>query len=178
MSAQVVRGLRVVTAAAVLSTGMAFASVVPVVAGDSHLAVASADNNGKQYKVPKKVGWALAQELVVQAITFMVTSPSPNTAEDVLNQTLASAPRFSSVSDPQQIVWQAATIGGPGNANGVIYGDAQALFNGMAAAGQRTGDNSLRNGVYTVTLSKGTKSQPPVFTISNKVITKRIMVLS
>lgn len=175
MRTQVRHGWVMVTAAAVVSAGMAFGSVLPSVVGGTQLAVASADE-GKSTRIAKDVRWTIATELVSRAIDFVINSPSPNSAEDVLNQILASAPRFSSVSDPQQILWQAAPIAGPANA--VIYGNATDLFNSMAAAGQRTGDNSLRNGVFTVTLSKGSKSQPPVLTISNKAITKRIMVLA
>lgn len=175
ISTNAVRGLGVVSASALLSVGMLFGGAVPNVVSSSQLAVASADQ-GKPARVGKGVAWFIAEELASRAIDFVVNSPSPNTAEDVLNQILASAPHFSSVSDPQQIVWQAAPIAGP--ANGVIYGNATKLFNSMAAAGQRTGDNSLRNGVYTVTLAKGSKSQPPVLTISNAAITKRIMVLA
>lgn len=168
-------GLGAVAASALLAGAMMFGSAIPNVVSSSQLAVASADQ-GKLTRIGKDVRWWIVEELVSRAIDFVINSPSPNNAQDVLNQILASAPHFSSVSDPQQIVWQAAPIAGP--ANGVIYGNATNLFNSMAAAGQRTGDNSLRNGVYTVTLSKGSKSQPPVLTISNAAITKRIMVLA
>lgn len=175
------RRLGVVAASGLLAVAMVFGSAVPNVVssavsnvvGSSQLAVASAEG---PTRIGKGVAWWIAEELVSRAIDFMINAKSPYSAEDVLNQILASAPHFTSVSDPQQIVWQAAPIAGP--ANGVIYGNATDLFNSMAAAGQRTGNNSLRNGVYTVTLSKGSKSQPPVLTISNAAITKRIMVLA
>ncbi|MGJ6127257.1 hypothetical protein QN239_32275 [Mycolicibacterium sp. Y3] len=182
-SSAVRQRLGVVAASGLLAVGMVFgsavpnvvSSVVPTVLGSSQLAVASADE-GKPMRVGKSVVWFVVQDVASRVIEFVINSKSPYSPEDVLNQILASAPHFTSVSDPQQIVWQAAPIAGP--ANGVIYGNATDLFNSMAAAGQRTGNNSLRNGVYTVTLSKGTKSQPPVLTISNAAITKRIMVLA
>jgi hypothetical protein len=114
--------------------------------------------------------------LIDGALNFIVNAKSPNDAKDVLKRILASAPHFETVSDPQQIVWQAAPLAGPWN--GVIYGNADKLFNSMAAAGQRTGPNSPRNGVYTVTLDRGSNSDSPVFTITNALITKRITVLA
>ncbi|MCB0940687.1 MULTISPECIES: hypothetical protein [Mycobacteriaceae] len=169
------RGLGVVFAAALLAVVMMFGSAVPYLVDSGQLAVAEADE-GKPTRIKRGVGWFIVQEVASAVIEFVVNSPSPNNAQDVLNKILASAPHFSSVSDPQQIVWQAAPIAGP--ANGVIYGNATNLFNSMAAAGQRTGNTSLRNGVYTVTLAKGGTSKPPVLTISNAAITKRIMVLA
>lgn len=130
-------------------------------------------------KIVEGVTWLLKEAgksyAVNQAIEFVVNA-LPKDGPRTLEQTLASAPRFNSVSDPQTILWQSAGLVGP--TNGVIKGDADALFNSMAAAGQRTGSNSLRNGVFTVTLDRGSKSRPPVFTIANAAITKTVMVLN
>jgi len=170
------KGCLVLVAGALVATGATVGSAVPVF-GNHQIAVASADAN---IKVRASAKWLLVEAvktvLIDGAINFFVNAKSPNDANDVLKKILASAPRFDTVSDPQQIMWQAASIAGPWN--GVIYGNADKLFNSMAAAGQRTGSNSLRNGVYKVTLARGSKSEPPVFTLNNGFVTKRITVLA
>ena len=130
-------------------------------------------------KLVEGVQWLLKEAgknvVINQAIEFAVNA-LPKDGPRTLEQTLANAPRFTSVSDPQTILWQSAALAGP--TNGVIKGNAADLFNSMAAAGQQTGPNSLRNGVFTVTLDRGSSSRPPVFTISNAAIRKTVMVLN
>lgn len=129
-------------------------------------------------KLTEGVAWLLKEAgksiVVEHAIDFAVNA-LPKDGPKTLQQIIATAPRLSNVTDPQTILWQSAGIVGP--TNGVIKGDADALFNSMAAAGQKTGSNSLRNGVFTVTLDQGSSSRPPVFTISNAAISKTVMVL-
>lgn len=129
-------------------------------------------------KVVQTVEWLIKEGLksvaVNQAVEFAVEA-LPKGGPATLQEILAHAPRFGTVSDPQTILWQSAALVGP--SNGVIRGDANVLFDSMAAAGQKTGANTLRNGVFTVSLDRGTSSRPPVFTISNAAITKTVMVL-
>ncbi|WP_418005004.1 hypothetical protein ACNO8X_08980 [Mycobacterium sp. PDNC021] len=170
------KGCLLLVAGALVATGATAGSAVPLF-GSHQIAVASAEAN---INVRGGAKWLIVEGLksvlIDGALNFIVNAKSPNDAKDVLKRVLASAPHFDTVSDPQQIVWQAAPIAGPWN--GIIYGNADKLFNSMAAAGQRTGPNSLRNGMYTVTLDRGSRSDSPVFTMTNGLITKRITVLA
>lgn len=130
-------------------------------------------------KIVEGVTWILKEagkSIAINQVVEFAVNALPKDGPRTLEETLANAPRFTSVSDPQTILWQSAALVGP--TNGVIKGNADALFNSMAAAGQKTGPNSLRNGVFTVTLDRGSKSRPPVFTISNAAIKKTVMVLA
>lgn len=181
------RTVRTVAAGIITAVTTGAIAFAPVASAAPHVAVPQAPlvavpegpYDKAAVKIVEGVTWLLKEAgksyAVNQAIEFAVNA-LPKDGPRTLEQTLASAPRFNSVSDPQTILWQSAGLAGP--TNGVIKGDADALFNSMAAAGQRTGSNSLRNGVFTVTLDRGSKSRPPVFTIANGAISKTVMVLS
>ncbi len=171
-----------VATALVVTFGIGMAAVPSASAGPAPLPQAPMVPAGPQgqiaVKVVQSVEWLIkegAKSIVIDKAIEFVVNALPKDGPATLQATLANAPRFSSVSDPQTILWQSAALAGP--YNGVIRGDANALFDSMAAAGQRTGSNSLRNGVFTVTLDQGTSSRPPVFTISNAAIRKTVVVL-
>ncbi|MEU2041889.1 hypothetical protein [Nocardia niwae] len=103
------------------------------------------------------------------------------TGPRTMEEKIRNAPRVdpNSIRDPQDLVRKAADL--PMRTDGightaVVKGDAVALFRRLAH-GQRLGDNSYRNGVETVTLTPGTKSEPPRITISNAATKTAVIVL-
>lgn len=177
----------VITATA-LASGLTFGLAQPALA---HPLSAPVRQNPALKTIATKIPWKWLKEKTIDAAYTLIVqegltqlwinATSKSDADAQAKAFLDSIPTVSptSVRSPETLVQFAKPMSGFGhNGKSVVRSsDPRALFRAVTAGGQRIGNNEYKQCVQTVKFSPGTSSAPPAITVSNAVITTKVVII-